>query len=134
MKVCTWAEFAALPAGTIFSFWNPSTSADLFAKGETWNSNEGKPIDFWMRSLLPEPGEDGDLATKLQDFETRWGMFQFDQLFAVYGADDLNELIDAAQFAIGLMDVCEHGVPTGDFCKPCNREYKRAAIEFGGEG
>ncbi len=25
--------------------------------------------------------------------------------------------------------VCEHGIPDGDWCEPCNREYKRAAAE-----
>jgi hypothetical protein len=25
--------------------------------------------------------------------------------------------------------LCEHGIPDGDFCEPCNREYKRAAQE-----
>lgn len=23
-------------------------------------------------------------------------------------------------------ETCEHGVPDGDFCEPCNHEYKRA--------
>jgi hypothetical protein len=26
---------------------------------------------------------------------------------------------------------CEHGVPDGEYCEPCNREYKRAAREAG---
>jgi hypothetical protein len=26
---------------------------------------------------------------------------------------------------------CEHGVPEGDWCEPCNKEYKRAAREHG---
>lgn len=113
MKVCKWEEFAALPAGTIFSFWNPSTSSGLFVKGMTWKSIDGKPIDFWHWSLLPEPDEAGHLWKELQNFETRWGAFKFDQLLAVYEAADLMALRDAAEFAIGVMDVCEHGIKTG---------------------
>ena len=30
-------------------------------------------------------------------------------------------------------DVCEHGVTCGDWCEPCNAEYKRAAKEHGYE-
>jgi hypothetical protein len=26
---------------------------------------------------------------------------------------------------------CEHGVPEGDWCEPCNKEYKRAAQAAG---
>ena len=28
---------------------------------------------------------------------------------------------------------CEHGVEDGEYCEPCNREYKRAAAEFQNE-
>lgn len=28
---------------------------------------------------------------------------------------------------------CEHDVPDGEYCEPCNREYKRAAAEFEGK-
>lgn len=26
-------------------------------------------------------------------------------------------------------ETCEHGVPEGDYCRPCNRAYKQAALE-----
>ncbi len=26
-----------------------------------------------------------------------------------------------------LVDICEHGVPAGDWCEPCNLAYKEAA-------
>jgi hypothetical protein len=29
--------------------------------------------------------------------------------------------------------VCEHGVADGDFCEPCNKEYKRARLADGDE-
>ncbi len=28
-------------------------------------------------------------------------------------------------------DICEHGISTGDWCEPCNREYKRTRAEYG---
>lgn len=116
MKVCTWAEFAALPAGTIFSFWEPAYATGLHVKGETWDSAEGKPIDFLIRDLLPVPQDAnlGSLNPNLDQDYGRWGMFQFDQLFAVYKSDDL----DALHVAI---------------LEAKNLEYKTAA-ELGGEG
>jgi hypothetical protein len=27
--------------------------------------------------------------------------------------------------------ICEHGIMEGDWCEPCNKEYKRAAREHG---
>lgn len=31
----------------------------------------------------------------------------------------------------GVNNKCEHGVIDGDWCEPCNREYKRARRESG---
>lgn len=40
--------------------------------------------------------------------------------------EKLHELLDRISPRPG---VCEHGVADGDYCQPCNREYKRAEQE-----
>lgn len=35
----------------------------------------------------------------------------------------------ALRVALDVAPWCEHGVAEGEYCRPCNAEYKRAAIE-----
>lgn len=39
------------------------------------------------------------------------------------------DAIAHARADLGPDPVCEHGVKDGDYCEPCNREYKRAQKE-----
>ncbi len=45
----------------------------------------------------------------------------------------LLELAAAIEAELKRRDVCEHGVPDGEYCRPCNLEYKRAAAEYESE-
>lgn len=54
--------------------------------------------------------------------------------------DNLNA-IKSSRYAViecslSVIDIerCEHGIRDGDFCEPCNREYKQAFIEHQREG
>lgn len=49
--------------------------------------------------------------------------------YAHWTADRLDAEIALMQKARAALDVCEHGVQDGDWCEPCNKEYKRAAVE-----
>lgn len=42
----------------------------------------------------------------------------------------LDEVISERRAAL---DVCEHGVPDGEYCQPCSAEYQRARIAAGFE-
>ena len=35
--------------------------------------------------------------------------------------------LECISYGIPEPDLCEHGVPDGDWCPDCNREYKRTA-------
>ncbi len=50
------------------------------------------------------------------------------QLLPLHGALDCARAI-RAKHAEKPADVCEHGVRTGDWCPPCNREQHRAERE-----
>jgi hypothetical protein len=39
--------------------------------------------------------------------------------------------IRSGVFSADGREVCEHGIREGDWCEPCNKEYKRAARESG---
>jgi hypothetical protein len=43
----------------------------------------------------------------------------------------LMELAELIEVEWVKRDVCQHGITSGEYCEPCNKEYKRAAIEAG---
>lgn len=91
MQILKFHDFAALPAGAIYSYYKPSICEGLFRKGETiWN--EGEASDFFESSLVPDCWN-GELPT-VDNVESRWGMFDYDQLFAVFEPQDLKTIRD----------------------------------------
>lgn len=106
MKVCTFGQFAALPSGTIFSYWTPQVADGLYWKGETLYQDDEKtdPFDYYEMELFPTPkahwekrylGEEGDPVFALT--ECRWALYEFDRLYAVYEKDDVERLIGVLQ-------------------------------------
>lgn len=93
MKIVTLAEFVRLPEGVIFSFWAPCIADGLHQKCKTiaYNGDPDPPRDFYYVNLLPT-AIDPDDGVELNDLMCRWGMYDHDQLFAVYEADDLDIL------------------------------------------
>lgn len=94
MKVVGFDEFAALPEGTIFSYYKPCICEGLYRKGETLyrekidpTSGLSGPFDFFECSLVPMcwNGE----PPIADDINSRWGMYDFDQQFAVFEEKDL---------------------------------------------
>lgn len=101
MKIVDLKTFRALPEGTLYSKYKPISFDGLMIKGETWES------DFLYQDLVGnldaessekfhkqcEKAEAG-ISVSL-DFHVmgRDGLFDEDQLFAVYEKDDLAGLI-----------------------------------------
>lgn len=85
-RIADWAEFAALPPGTLFSYWTPCVAQGLFVKGDTIE-HDGVPRDFFEMSLIAGV-EIGDGSIYVADGESRWGCFDYTQQFLVYGDDD----------------------------------------------
>lgn len=103
MKIVNLDEFRKLPAGTLFMNYEPCVFGDLCAKGETWE------YDFLAENITCEIDADdcGDFSHKLHEAEkngtsifidfdcpSRDGMFNNEQLFAVYEKQDIAMLID----------------------------------------
>ena len=99
MKIVTLQDFFKLPAGTIYSEYQPAICTDLFRKGETCTGlfrkgdtcalENGEPFDFFYASVCAECYGENDLAPTVDDIETRWGLYDGDAQFAVYEPADL---------------------------------------------
>ncbi len=58
-------------------------------KGDTI-SHDGVDIDYFERSLIPLEWDDG---ASLDDGESRWGEFDYEQRYAVYEEQDVRKLL-----------------------------------------
>jgi hypothetical protein len=79
-------------------------------------------------ALEAHPGIDPGIAGKLSPEQTRAGL-----AFTFKIAATIRAILAEAH----APDLCEHGIPEGEYCGPCNRAYKEAArehdAEIGGE-
>ena len=91
MKILNFKDFCALPAGTIFSYYEPAFCTGLYRKGDTI-SWDGEPHDFWEASLVPQcwNGE----HPIVNGTESRWALYEEDQLFAVLEDADIQTIRD----------------------------------------
>lgn len=96
MKIVTFDEFVKLPKGTVYCEWEPAVASGLFVKDESITFDGDAPRDFFTQPLLPRHDGDPDVVI-FPDYGERWGMYEFDQLFAVYEANDVARLIDLLQ-------------------------------------
>jgi len=103
MKIVNLTAFRALPENTVFSKYAPCYFEELQIKGETWE------VDFLSQPIADAIETDGagDFSDKLRraqetgeslamDFHCpgRDGLFEPDQLFAVWEPDDVLALIE----------------------------------------
>jgi len=86
MKIVNFDEFVELPAGTIYSDYEPAVCTGLFRKGD---SIRGR--DFYLSSLVADCWN-GDLPT-CDVIESRWALYEYDAEFAVYEDDDVVNLL-----------------------------------------
>jgi hypothetical protein len=107
MKIVNKTEFYALPKGTLYSDYEPCFFNDLKVKQSTIYDGE-KPIDFVYESLIGNIDADssGHFVDMLDDAEKnktslpmdfecgeRDGLFEEEQLFAIYEKNDLEDFI-----------------------------------------
>ena len=102
MKIVTWEEFRELPTGTVFQKYEPNCFEEVLIKDDNCGD-----FDFFYSDLDSlEIAEDetterksfeklnnGDCVNK--EFETtcRDGLFEYDQLYAVWSKEDIKALI-----------------------------------------
>lgn len=108
MKIVDRQTFLAMPAGTVFSTYEPVIFGPLMIKGETIHGGSGKAIDFFEQQIADavECDDSGEFMDVLEaarcdggsfrmdlETESREGLFDDDQLYAVWEKDDLVSLI-----------------------------------------
>jgi len=86
MKLLTLPDFLELPAGTIYSDYEPTICRGLNRKGNTIRREGEEPIDFFYASLVAE-SVNGELM--VDRIEQRWGEYEPRAMFAVYESKDL---------------------------------------------
>lgn len=101
MKILNFLDFVALPAGAIFSYYDPAICTGLYRKGESLVPDGAVPpvpTDFFKAPLL---GECKFYAGRVVEppivdlTESRWNDYDEHALFAVYEADDIMAIISA---------------------------------------
>lgn len=116
MKIINKKQFLDLPEGVLYSEYKPCYFTGLFRKLETLNDILGKPNDFLYINLIAEIDEGSeeyfDVLFKAQetqehiklDFEcvSRDGMYDDEQMYAVYSSDDILNLSKAIANCIGV--------------------------------
>ena len=109
MKIVNRTQFLALPPGTVYMNYNYGLFGDLSLKGDTMALDSGSAGDFHTVNLTGavEANDSGDYHDRLMAMEQgasfpaefdsygRDGMFDPDQLFAVYEYNDVTLLIEA---------------------------------------
>lgn len=109
MKIVNKKEFYKLPEGTLYSEYDPCIFHSLFIKEATLYNSDRDPIDYVEMDLIgnldvqnsDEYIDTLDISEKTGnsfklDFENygRNGMYQDDQLYAVYEKEDIEGLIN----------------------------------------
>jgi len=89
MKILTFKDFCALPDGAIFSYYEPAICTGLHRKGRTI-LHDGKPRDFFEAHLVPQCWN-GEHPT-VDKVESRWGLYEEEQLFAVLVESDIQTI------------------------------------------
>lgn len=116
MKVITKKEFYLLPAGTLFSFFDPNVFEGLKIKGNTL-FNGDIPYDFFYTDLIGNVAAANSeqlhdvLVSAVEynktfdlDFEgyQRDGLYQEEALYAVYSQKDITALSNKLSGCIGV--------------------------------
>lgn len=105
MKIVDRATLMSLPAGTVFQTFDPIVFGEIMVKGETWPSRSGGLGDFLQSPLSAVDGDPSHGSWKRlieanqyvgleveldHDCTSREGLFDPDQLYAVWSADEVN--------------------------------------------
>lgn len=109
MRIVDLTTFRAMPPGTVFQKWAPDYWEALEIKEDTL------PSDFVATAITEIPvssddmSESDDLCRRMRagedvpvnlDFTSRDGLYDREQLFAVWAPDDVRALIEQIQRAL----------------------------------
>jgi hypothetical protein len=97
MNIINFKEFAAMPEGTIYSYFKPAIVDGLCRKGENIIS-EGEVIDYFTTSLIADvqveepPKNKGDEWNIENGLCGRWALYEYDQQYLIYEAEDIKAI------------------------------------------
>jgi hypothetical protein len=110
VKIVSKKEFLKLPPGTIYSKYQPINFGDIEIKGETISD-----FDYYYTYIAGNiDAEDfGELFDKMDELkksdidipidleiENRDGLFEDDQLYAIYSKEDIKSIIKKLEAAL----------------------------------
>ena len=116
MFIVNRKTFLAMPEGTVFAKYEPCIFGELMVKGETWTN------DFLYQSFgwIDTDGEPFVVLSKMEksqviscpvDVSTRRdGLFDEDQLFAIYENEDIRAIVNALTSRYALAFVLKEKV------------------------
>lgn len=113
MKILTRKEFVEMPAGTVFSTYEPCVFRGLYIKHDTWKF-DGGGSDFIEARLFGEfdaqhSDEYFEFCKRMetgedipQSFEetSREGLFDDNMMYAVFSKEDVENLIKTLQASL----------------------------------
>lgn len=117
MKIVNKSEFYQLPAGTLYCNYKPCIFYDLHVKGDTIYDEDKNPVDFIYESLVGNIKADSsdEFFTILNNVEAfgnsieldfdcseRDGLYEDEQLFAIYEQKDIDGFIEKLKTCKGL--------------------------------
>jgi hypothetical protein len=128
MKIINRNEFLAMPPNTLYSNYEPCIFGPIQIKADTIGNDfyvqqisdsikSDSSKEYTELLLMAENGEE-QLSIDL-GIEGRDGMFEDDQLFAVWGNDDINTLLNRLTECMDTVLVSKPIVMQGD--KPAER-------------
>jgi len=114
MRIVDRQTFLAMPAGTVFSKYEPCVFGNLEIKGESTTRAQGEFVDFWSQDLAGalkaessdayldacDAAEAGQSIAIDLDCQSRDGLYEQGQLFAVWEQEDIQALIQRLQRAV----------------------------------
>ena len=93
-RIVDWEEFKKQPPGTVFWEYQPEIFYNLAVLTEFIDHGDGV-VDFWMIPLNPwiehscfDEEREGNIA--FADTQSRWGSYDYNQLFCILDDDDKN--------------------------------------------
>jgi len=88
-------EFCDQPSGTVYSYYEPEVFDEIHIKLKTIKDVDEVAIDFFYQDLSPcfELDNEGNEKRVFEDCSGRWGMFDFEQQFAVWEDSEVDLLI-----------------------------------------
>jgi len=121
MRIVKANEFLRMPAGVVFNKFKPYIFEGLCIKGKSIEDWKGDPFDFFYSELgglgVVDWSDTGDMIEKMgaaqeghllsMDFDTqsRDGIFNGNQLYAVWSRADITALIAKLETAVGEDEV-----------------------------